>query len=296
MNRSEPLQAEISDYHWLFQNSPLATKIIDLNGMSVDYNKAYFDLIGHAEIVLNRFHPSAISPEKQPDGQASFGKANEMIRLVKEKGRHVFEWLYQVSDRGEFLATVELDLFQFSDSPCIRVVVNNNAEKAKTQKQLIETEGNLKILAKAIEQSMDSIIITDRHGTILFINPAFTRITGYTAEEAIGQNPSILKSGVQGQAFYESMWKDLRQGKPWNARLVDRRKNGEFYPADLTITPIKDNAGEIVNFVGIKRDITQHEALENKFRQAQKMEAIGTMVGGIAHDFKQVGYISQVLF
>jgi len=288
MSDNEALQAEISDYHWLFQHSPLATKIIDLNGVSVDYNKAYFDLIGRAEIALKQFHPSALSPEKQPDGQTSFAKANEMIRLAKEKGRHVFEWLYQVPDRGEFSATVELELMRFSDSPCIRVIVNNNTEKAQTQKQLIETEGNLQILAKAIEQSMDSIIITDRHGTILFINPAFTRITGYTAEEAIGQNPSILKSGVQGQAFYKSMWKDLQQGKIWNARLVDRRKNGEFYPADLTITPIKNQTGDIVNFVGIKRDLTQHEALENKFRQAQKLEAIGTMVGGIAHDFNNM--------
>jgi len=288
MSYNEPLQQEICDFRWLFEHSPLATKIINLNGMSVDYNKSYFDLIGHAEIALKQFHPSATSPAKQPDGQDSFDKADEMIRLVKEKGSHVFEWLYQLPDGSEFYATVELDLIQFSGSPCIRVIVNNNSEKVKSQKLLIEAEGDLQILAKAMDQSMDSIMITDQDNTIMFINPAFTRITGYSEEEAIGQNPSILKSGVQNRAFYKSMWKDLRQGKPWNAKLVDRRKNGEFFPADLTITPVKNKAGDIVNFVGIKRDLTQHEALENKFRQAQKLEALGTMVGGIAHDFNNI--------
>jgi len=74
--------------------------------------------------------------------------------------------------------------------------------------------------------------------------------------------------------------------------LVDRRKNGEFYPAELTISPVQDAAGEITHFVGLKRDLTEREDMEEKFRQAQKMEALGTLVGGIAHDFKYFGYIS----
>jgi len=151
-----------------------------------------------------------------------------------------------------------------------------------------KNEMELRKLSSATEQAGESIVITDRDGNIEYVNPAFEKITGYSAEEAIGQTPRILKSGNQDAAFYEKMWKTITSGVIWHGKVVDRRKDGSFFPAMLTISPITDEHGKITHFVGLHADLTEQENLEQQFHQAQKMEAIGTMVGGIAHNFNNM--------
>ena len=147
-----------------------------------------------------------------------------------------------------------------------------------------------KRLLAAIEQSMDSVVITDPEGDIQYVNAAFSRITGYDAEEVRGENPRILKSGKQDAAFYEAMWRTLTGGEAWSGRLVNRRKDGRLFTEASTITPVRDAAGRLVNYVAVKRDITHELALEQEVQQAQKMEAIGALAGGVAHDFNNVLY------
>jgi len=149
-----------------------------------------------------------------------------------------------------------------------------------------------RILSQAIEQTTESIIITNKNGAIEYVNPAFTKISGYSAEEAVGKNPRILKSGNQTSEYYKNMWSTITAGEVWQSALVDRRKDGSVYPALMSVAPIFDDQKEITHYVGIQQDMTENELLENKFRQAQKMESLGVLVGGIAHDFKQFGYIS----
>jgi two-component system, cell cycle sensor histidine kinase and response regulator CckA len=143
-------------------------------------------------------------------------------------------------------------------------------------------------LAAAIEQSAESVFITDRNGTIQYINPAFERVTGYSRKDAIGQNSRILKSGKQDALFYKQMWDTLNRGNVWKGRFVNRKKNGSLYEADATITPVLDKSGNIINFVSIKRDVTHETELEKHLIQAQKMEAVGILAGGVAHDFNNI--------
>ena len=143
-------------------------------------------------------------------------------------------------------------------------------------------------LAVAIEQSAESVFITDRNGTIQYINPAFESVTGYPRKDAIGQNPRILKSGKQDALFYKQMWDTLNRGNAWKGRLVNRKKDGRLYEADATITPVLDKSGNITNFVSIKRDVTHEVELEKHLVQAQKMEAVGILAGGVAHDFNNI--------
>jgi len=149
-------------------------------------------------------------------------------------------------------------------------------------------ERRLRMLSSSVEQASDAILITDREGTILYVNPAFGRLTGYEEAEALGKNPSMLNSGMQDDMFYKEMWKAINGGEAWQGRVVDRKKDGSFYPAMLTISPIKDASGRIQNFIGIQQDLSAYENMEQQFQQAQKMEAIGTLVGGIAHDFNNM--------
>ncbi len=145
-----------------------------------------------------------------------------------------------------------------------------------------------KQLAMAVEQAAETIVITDLDGTILYANPAFERTTGYSVAEALGQNPRILKSGVQDAEYYLALWQVLHRGETWSGRFTNRRKDGTNYEEEVTISPVRDATGRVVNYVAVKRDITHEVQLESQLRQAQKMEAIGLLSGGIAHEFNNV--------
>jgi two-component system cell cycle sensor histidine kinase/response regulator CckA len=143
-------------------------------------------------------------------------------------------------------------------------------------------------LSTAVEQSAEAIMITDTKGTILYVNPAFERTTGYTREEVVGQPPRILRSGQHGAEFYRQMWSALSRGEVWRGRLINKRKDGTLFDEDATISPVRDEAGNVVNYVAAKRDITNEMLLERQLLQAQKMEAVGRLAGGVAHDFNNL--------
>ncbi len=143
-------------------------------------------------------------------------------------------------------------------------------------------------LATAVEQSVETIVITDGSGAILYTNPAFEKTSGYTCAEALGQNPRILKSGKHDGEFYRRMWAVLCGGEVWSGRLINKKKDGTLYEEDATISPLRDPAGKVVNYVAVKRDVTHEAQLEAQLRQAQKMEAVGQLAGGVAHDFNNM--------
>jgi len=143
-------------------------------------------------------------------------------------------------------------------------------------------------LSAALEQAAEIVLITDPRGTIQYVNPAFERVTGYPRAEAVGQNPRLLKSGVQGPEEYRRLWATLTAGETFNGTFVNRKKNGDHYVAEVVISPIRDASGAVVAYVGLQRDVTHEHDLENQLRQSQKMEALGQLTGGIAHDFNNL--------
>lgn len=150
------------------------------------------------------------------------------------------------------------------------------------------SEAERERLSMAIEQAGETVLITDASGSIVYANPAFEAVTGYTRREVLGQNPRLLKSGAQDKAFYTALWATLAAGQTWHGRLINRKKDGTLYTEEATISPVRDAAGVITSYVAVKRDITPVLVLEAQYLHAQKMEGVGRLAGGIAHDFNNL--------
>lgn len=184
--------------------------------------------------------------------------------------------------------------------PSLEVSGALRAARTSIEQLIGQRTEDLHRLGTAIECAAESILITSADGIIGYVNPAFEGITGYTRAEVLGRLPNILKSGRHDAAFYRNMWATLLAGDVWQGRITNRKKDGSLYEEAATISPIRDSDGAITGFVGVKRDITRELQLEAQLLQAQKMEAVGRLAGGVAHDFNNLltvinGYTDLVL-
>lgn len=163
-----------------------------------------------------------------------------------------------------------------------------NAELEHEIAQRILSEEARRQLITAIEQAEESIVIASIDGTIEYVNPAFANNTGYSPDEVLGQSASILQSGEHDEAFYKELWETITSGKVWRGRMVNHRKNGVQYIEQASISPVRDQSGELVKFIAVTRDISNEVRLEAQLQRAQKLEAIGSLAGGIAHEFNNL--------
>jgi two-component system cell cycle sensor histidine kinase/response regulator CckA len=141
---------------------------------------------------------------------------------------------------------------------------------------------------RAVEQTADLVVITDRTGIMEYVNPAFETLTGYSSEEAIGRTLRILKSKQQVPGLYQEMWRTILSGETFRGTVISRKKNGETFLAEKTVTPLRDAEQRITHFISTDRDITELRRLEAQLERAQRMDAIGRLAGGVAHDFNNL--------
>ena len=146
----------------------------------------------------------------------------------------------------------------------------------------------LEKLHSAFEYAHDAIIIADLDACIEYVNPEFETMTGYSAEETVGEYFSMLRSNKHPESFYNDLLEKTQAGKPWQGEITIKCKDGSFIEVERSVSPVLDKQGTPLFQVAIQRDVTEQKILEEKFQQAQKLEAIGTLVGGIAHDFNNI--------
>lgn len=175
-------------------------------------------------------------------------------------------------------------VINFGGVKAIQTIIRNITEKKR-----VETE--LKKLSKAVEQSSAVIVITNPKGIIEYVNPKFEEVTGYIAEEVIGSTPRILKSGKMPPEMYVELWKTLRTGKEWHGEFLNKKKNGDLFWELCLISPVKDESGEVINFIAIKEDITQRiliqeEIIRSKKEAEEASRLKSTLLSNVSHEFR----------
>ncbi|HAP36112.1 MAG TPA: hypothetical protein DCQ28_09300 [Bacteroidetes bacterium] len=150
----------------------------------------------------------------------------------------------------------------------------------------VQHEKELELLrfSEVIHQTANPIQITNPEGKIIYANPAYVNISGYTREELIGNNPSVLNSGKHGKEFWKKVWVKILAGQQWVGQIQNKRKSGELFHTELVISPIVDEQKKVIGFLGAHRDITEQKILERQVVRSQKMETFGTLAAGIAHE------------
>jgi two-component system, cell cycle sensor histidine kinase and response regulator CckA len=149
-------------------------------------------------------------------------------------------------------------------------------------------ERERQLLSSAIAQTKDGVIVTDVEGTILYVNPGFEAASGYARAEVIGRSAQMLDSGNAPMDFSPALERSFASGGEWRGRMVNRKKNGSLYTIDASISPVRDAKGAVISIVSVQRDISESLDMENRYLQAQKMEAVGRLAGGVAHDFNNL--------
>jgi two-component system cell cycle sensor histidine kinase/response regulator CckA len=191
---------------------------------------------------------------------------------IQAAGCHVAAQNYRLEPSPEFAAAID----------------THSAERQHVERQRQKPDETLRKLWRSVEQMADALIIMDCCGVMEYVNPAFEALTGYSREEAIGQSFEILRSEQHVDELYEEMWSTVRGGNVFQGIVINRKKNGETLIIEKTLTPLRDDAGEITHFISTGRDITERRKLESDLQQAHKMDAIGRLAGGVAHDFNNL--------
>ncbi len=234
---------------------------IDKNGVTTFINAMAEKLLGwdQAEIIgkpsHNLFH------SKRRDGTEYPVEACPIHMTLKDgESRHIAAEFFFRKDGAGFPVDYTVTPV-YEGAELVGAVV---AFRDMTEEHLLNLE-RLK-LSQAVEQSSASVVITSTSGAIEYVNPAFERATGYSAKEAIGQNPRVLKSGITSPETYKQLWETVSSGQAWRGTLCNRRKNGELYYEAALITPVKDASGRIINYLAIKEDITERRKTEKNLK------------------------------
>ncbi len=263
-------------YRNLFMFSPDAI-IVDVNGEIALANTAAQRLLGcdQDEALLGKSLAEFLAPQSRAAFADAMREAREGMVVPS------VELLMETADRTPIVVEARMAPFQLGRVQAVHVILRDVTMARASERER-------RRLVAAIEQAAEAIVITDPNAHILYVNPAFEQITGYSRDEVLGQTPRILKSGRHSEEFYRDLWSTISAGHVWRGRFVNRRRDGTLYTEEATISPVTDDEGRIVHYVAVKRDVTAELQMEAELEQARRLELVGQMAGGIAHDFNNV--------
>ncbi|MDO9106047.1 MAG: diguanylate cyclase [Methylovulum sp.] len=191
-------------------------------------------------------------------------KTNRGVAIIVLTGQYDTEFALNTLEAG---AADYLVKGEFSPDSLIRAI--------RYAMQRVEMDAHNRLLVAALEAAANSIVITDKEGYIEWANPSFCKSSGYDLQDVLNKRPAeLIKSGLQDQGFYEAMWKTILKGDTWRGEIINRRKNGELYHEELSISPVRNEAGEINHFIGIKEDITERKRMEEELQRLARTDSL----------------------
>ena len=245
----------------LFDNAPDAIVVVDCEtGRFDEANDSAERLFGYSREELLELRVVDVSPKYQPDGSFSEAAAAEKIRFAAMGEKPVFEWIH-VNASGEEIPC-EIRLVRLASESAVQVQGHVSDISARKQYQ-----DDLKLVASVFDNSPEAIFVTDADAKILRVNRAFTEITGYSADEAIGQTPRLLRSGHHDEWFYRNLWTSLNETGSWRGEIRNRNRQGEVFPAWEHVSAVRDDHGRTMQYICIFSDISEKKLSEEQLRK-----------------------------
>jgi PAS domain S-box-containing protein len=217
-------------------------------------------------------------------------KGSEILQRMRQEGNRTPILMITAYGDQQLAARVlregALDYVVRDQSSAYLAELPKHIVEAVTRHRLQETNN---LLSAALESARDGVLITDLQGTVLHVNLALERMFGFGRNDLVGKNAGdIFRSEKYPRSFMDEMWKTLHDRRSWQGELINQRRDGTLLDSSLTISPIFDARGQMTHFVGIYRDITERKQMERQLVQAQKMQSVGTLAGGVAHEFNNL--------
>jgi two-component system, cell cycle sensor histidine kinase and response regulator CckA len=284
----EEIRKSERQYRMLFASSPQPMFIFDREHHAfLDVNEAALVHYGYAREEFLAMRIEQLRPAEDVEiFLRSLAESTESLR---------FPGVWRHRKKNGELIEVEASHhdIEFAGRPARLVLVHDVTEKRRSEQSVHK-------LLQAVEQAENVVFMTDPEGTITYVNPAFQRLYGYSRDEAVGRNPRLLRSSRQDRAFYESFWKTLLRDEVVRSEIINRSKDGRLLTVETIVSPVHEPDGRRIGFIAVQHDVTRAKELERQFLQAQKMEAVGRLAGGVAHDFNNlltavIGYSDLLL-
>ncbi|MBK5931318.1 EAL and GGDEF domain-containing protein [Halochromatium salexigens] len=232
-----------------------------------EVNRTALQMLGYdeAEAVIGK-HADELSPPVQPNGEVSKTKVKQLLHQAKGKTLR-FEWLHQQRDGTPLPVEVILVPVELEGESAYFVHWLDRTEETKARQRERQA-------STVFENSAEAIMVTDAEQRVLAVNRAFTKITGYAEAEILGRQPKLLGSGYQDASFFERMWQMIDNTGAWRGEIWNRRKDGESYPARMTITSVRDDHGQLLNYIGIFNDISEAKRSEEELYRLAHNDAL----------------------
>ncbi|GEM_PF-400609 len=273
----EALRESEARYRSLFEHNLAGVYRSTLDGRITDCNDAFAAIFGCPSAV-DAMERSAI------DFYSDLADRQRLIEEIDRKGElRNHELLMRRVDGTPVwvLANMHLDRDQDGKPTAFEGTMIDISELKHTTSRML-------LQSTALESAANAVAVTDPYGTIEWVNYAFTELTGYPENEAVGQNLWVLKAGTGNSRLHEEIAAMLTGGMVWRGEVVNRRKDGRLYTEELTVTPVRNATGDIHQLIAVQQDVSERKQIEEQLLQAQKMEAVGRLAGGVAHDFNNL--------
>jgi len=261
-------------YKDIFENANDIIFLIDFSGVFIDVNRAGLLKYGYSPDEIKKLNFADIV-EANHHKRVSTNMRARISGIVQKKPYELLT--YNKSGEPLWIEVSGRLMMENGQPVGIQGIARDVTDRKKSEKELY-------LLENALLNIDEAIVITNSDAKIEYVNPAFELMTQYSKREVLGKNPSLLKSNEHSKEFYKDLWDQISTGKIWKGSFINKRKDGTLFEEETTISPVKDNNGNITEYVAVKRDVTERVMMEAQLRQSQKLEAIGTLAAGVAHE------------